>query len=375
LRTEIFHIIHQLLIKAFYRQHAIILGMVYLVLFGAVEGNHLPAYHLKLIEGTLSDWGALVIVMAIWLLYFMRVLFFLTQVIENKQNGLLQQISLLKPLWCNGILFYTIWTCLLPVSTYALAIIIWGFGHGESAKAWYIVILFFLMHTGALFYLRKKLINRENRYRGRTWFFQRMAIAKKFPFQIYLQYVWNEQKVQWLVVKLMMAIAIGICFSKELPGGELRFSIFFFAMLFLIHTNLIRQFIIWENTAFWHMRLLPVSVSKKWLNYLLFFGVILLPEIFLLIRLYPVHLYAIQMLGLVTLCMGLLLFVFSVCIATNNITADYGPLLILILLLTYIAALAGWILPFSVLLLLVSYIIYTKSAAQFELQNRMEANS
>jgi hypothetical protein len=375
LRKEINHIIFQLLIKAFYQQHAIILGLVYLVMFGAVEANHLPEYHLKLIEGAYSSAIALSLIMVIWTLYFLRVLFFLGQVMENKQNFLLQQIALLQPAMLKTVLFCIIAICLLPISTYAIAMIIWGILHAVYGKVAAILLLFIVMQILGMFYLQKKLTNVELRFVNKSWLNTGLSLPKKYPFQFYLKYVWNTQKLQWLVVKLIMVLAIGMSFSEALPGEELRFSIFFFAMLFLIHTNLIRQFIIWENTDFWHIRLLPIAYFKRWCNYLIFFIVLLTPELFLIVKTYPHHLSFEDMFGLGILCIGLLLFVFTVCIAFDNLTAEYGPVLFLVLLLTYIAALAEIILPFSCILLVSSFFIFKHTASNFELVNSKEQDS
>jgi hypothetical protein len=358
-----------LLQKAFYQQHMILLGMVYLVMFGAVEAGHLAEYHLQLIKGSLSGWGALSLVSAIWILYFGRVLVFLVQVIENKQNGLLQQLTLLQPALLNRWLFYTIATCLLPISSYATAIVLWGSLYGIFIKVSFILLLFMAMHFAGIVFLRKKLNNTEMHFGFISRFRLYRILPKIYPFQFYLQYVWSGQKLQWLVIKLIMVLSIGLCFSGNVPGEEMRFSIFFFAMLFLIHTNLLRQFIIWENTECWYIRQLPISNTKKWFNYLLFFSILIFPEIFLLVKSFPRHLSFAQLAELIMLCVGLFLLVFTACMATDNITTDYVPFIFLVLLLTYIATLAEIILPFSISMVLVSYFVYNRVAARFELRS------
>lgn len=364
----IYTILQKVLVKNFYKQHALILGIVYLVMFGTVQGDQLPSYHLSLIKGTLDSYSAFGIVVAIWFVYYCRVIFFLAQVVHNNQNRCLQQITLLPQTSQYLYLFYVAAWCLLPITSYGIAIIIYGIVYQYYVKTVLLVFLFVVFHFTTVFFLLQKLRNTECKPYPFLVFVFPFSFQKKNTLQFYLKYLFTQQVLQWLIIKFMVFITIGLCFHSLTPNEELRFSTFFYALLFLIHTNLIRQFIIWEKTQFWHSSILPIPLFNSIKNYLLFFIILILPEILFMCKAYPFHLSFYHMFGLLLLTFSSILYIFSVCIAFDNVAEQYMPVIFLYLLFVFIATLSDIVVLFSIFLFVFSLVLYYYSHRKFEIQ-------
>jgi hypothetical protein len=367
--------IYKILIGTFYNQHAIVLGIVYMVMFGAVRGDLLIDYHISLIQGTINSYAAMALVFSIWLIYYVRVQYFLGQQLQNKQHHYLQQITLLPTSIFITHLIRIIFICLLPVSSYAMAIVVWSFGHYFFIKGLLVLVFMLLLHILGSYYLYKRLHNLEYKISSFSFFKINVSLPKKYPLQFYIKYIFTQQKLQWLVLKIITFFTIQLQFFSATPDEELRFAIFFYGMVFVIHTNIIRQFIIWENTQLWHIRHLPITLIKKYINYFLLFVVIVSPEIYLLIKVTPAHLNVHNAVSIILLSVAAMQYLFSICIAFDNVTQNYAPLIGLFLLLTFIACLADSVLIYAIILMATSFIIYVFTQSKFELSNSNKVDS
>jgi hypothetical protein len=365
--TFVNRILNKTLVGPFYSQHAFVLGLVYLIMFGAVEGNRLYDYHCSLIEGTVTSYVALFIVLFIWGIYFFRTTYFLNQVLENRQFYFLQQISLLPFREMQKKLFYVFCFCLLPVTTYAIAIIIWAVAHAYYTSAIIVFLFIICLPIYGVYQLQKKVQYLEQKAGIWSWFKMPFVLQKKWAIQFYIKYITNEQKMQYLLLKLITILSLRALFSDRPLGDEIRFATFFYAMVFLIHTNLIHKFIVWETSQMWHINLLPISTRVRILNHLLLFLLFIVPEILVMYTLMPNHLNLLEACSLVLLSWGILLFMYSIAKAFNNVMANFLPLLFLLLFLVYVASLADSIFVFSILLMISSLALYFYCENKFEL--------
>jgi hypothetical protein len=367
MHTAINNIITKTLVQPFYKQHQILLGLVYLIMFGAVRGDQLIQYHIKLIAGTLSSYGAMLLVFSIWIIYFIRTNYFLAQQVRTKEFSLLQQLSLLntKKYWLTLVKILAI--CLLPISSYALFIIAWAFANGFIVKGFIVAMLQIALHYWGLLSMHKHLQNAEYYFIKPIYLPSILKFQKKYAFQFYIKYLFSKQALQWLLIKLVCFIAIKAIFHSESPDGELRFSIFLYVLFFMIHTNLIHSFVQWKHTQFWHLRMLPLSAMYKYLQSALFLILLILPEIILISAAYPRHLSTSNTIAMVLLSIATILFIFCISIAFSNNFSDYSPLIGLYLLLCYGCSLANTISAFSIIVIIASCITYVFSIKHFEL--------
>ncbi len=367
--------IYKILVGAFYNQHAIVLGIVYMVMFGAVRGDLLIDYHISLIAGTINSYAAMALVGGIWLMYYIRVQYFLGQQLENKQHHYLQQITLLPTSIFIKHLVSIVSICLLPISSYAVAIIVWGVGHFFLIKGLLVLVFMLVLHFVGVYYLYNRFHNLDYKTSSFSFLPLNIFLSKKYLIQFYIKYIFTQQKLQWLVLKIIIFLTIQLQFFSATPNEELRFSIFFYALVFVIHTNIIRQFIVWENTQFWHSKHLPIAAIKKYFNCFLLFVVLIFPEICLLFKVMPLHLTVHNATSILLLSIAAMQFLFSICIAFDNVSQNYAPLIGLFLLTTFIACLADSVFIYSILLMVASFVIYMYSQSKFELNNSNKMDS
>jgi hypothetical protein len=361
------NILNKTLVAPFYSQHAFVLGLVYLVMFGAVEGNQLYDYHCSLIEGMVTSYIALLIVLLIWGIYFFRTVYFLNQVLENKQFHFLQQISLLPLYQQQKYLLHVIITCLLPISTYAIAIMIWAIGHFYYWPSLIVFLFIMILHMYGVKLLGKRMQYLEQPKWFFKWFGLNFSLYKKWPIQFYIKYITHEQKLQYLVIKLIIILTLRALFNDRPLGDEIRFSTFFYAMVFLIHTNLIHKFIVWEATQFWHVRLLSNTVLKKMVNHLVLFMMLIIPEGVVIYGMAPEHITLFEGVSFFLLSIAMLLFIYTISKAFHNVIANFLPLLFLLLFLVYVAALADSLFVFASILFVVSVALYYYTENKFEI--------
>src|SRR6478672_10353595 len=77
------------LVRTFYMQHAGLLLFVFYIFFGVVNGGELLYYHLSMVRAVLDSGTLFLIVVAIWLLYTGKALFFFrSQLMKEELNFL-----------------------------------------------------------------------------------------------------------------------------------------------------------------------------------------------------------------------------------------------------------------------------------------------
>jgi hypothetical protein len=364
------NIINKTLIQPFYKQHLIILGLVYLIMFGAVRGDQLITYHLKLIEGTVSSYGAMALVFAIWFLYFIRTIYFLVQQITTKEFGLLQQLCLIPTRQYPFALLQIVTLCLLPISSYGVCVVVWAFTHGFIVKGFIVLLFQMAVHAISFMSLHKHLQNVEYRFIKTYNFTSKLKLRKKYPVQLYIKYLFTQQAIPWLLIKLVCMMTIKAVFHSESPNDELRFSSFFYVLLFMMHVHLVHSFVQWKHTQFWHIRMLGLSAFYKYSQAAIFLILLIVPEIVWIGTAYPVHLTAHNAMAMVLLSIATLLFIFSISIAFHNELSNYSPLLFLYLLLCYGFILADAVSVFSVVVIIASCIVYIVTSKELELTSK-----
>jgi hypothetical protein len=364
--NSIQNIITKTIVKPFYKQHVIILGLVYLIMFGAVRGDQLLNYHLKLIEGTVTSYGAMLLVFCIWLIYFIRCTYFLKNLVHKKENYFIKQLTLLNKELYKKYVVQLVITCFLPINTYGLCIIAWAFFQGFYVQGLFILLFQTALHLLCYLMLYKNWRNAEMKKVGLLhlpW----LNIPKRFLIQFYIKYLFAQQALQWLLIKLVCFVAIKASFFNTTPEEELRFSTFFYCMLFMVHLNLIYQFVQWEYQQLWCSRMLPIAKYKKIASYFLFLFVLIIPELLLISSAYPYNLNGYNTISLLALNFATIIFIFTICISFNNIYANFSPLIGLYLLLVYGFVLSNNLILFSVGVVLVSFMVLWKSIGELEL--------
>jgi hypothetical protein len=371
MQTAISTIIHKVLIGQFYKQHTVILAIVYMVMFGSVPGHLLWQYHSSLVANILPSGFMLSCVFLLWLIYSFKLYYFLAQQIKYPQHQFLQQLCLLPKAQFHFIIFKVVSVCLLPISSYALFMVVYGCNNSYWLSSILIVFFLILLHLGISIFLSIQIKNKE------AGFYQLPTIPfylpKKYALQFYVKYLFNEQAIHYSVIKLISIITITACFYSHGPTDEIRFSTFFYGMVLCLHFNLLRQFILWQFTKMhWG---LPVSFFKNSIQILLFCVLLLLPEIVYLYKSAPINLSIYNCASVIIYSIASVCAFYAILIAMHNVQQESAPLLGLFLLCTYIAALANNLLLYSLVMLVLFFIVLRYNLQHFELEANSDSNS
>lgn len=265
------------LVRSFFQQHAGLFLVGMYVLYGVVEPSQLIGYQKALLLiGVTSPMG-MVIVFGAWVLYSLKVLFFVRQKFAESQYGFLRQTAALNMgtqfmLWLK--LFLII---LLPIGIYVILLIALSF----SYHLWWSIVSIVLMFTTLCFAL--------------SWFTLRLitfgflkqernslnfGIRAKRPFFSWpVFHVLNGQPLMLLVCKCLSFIFFrGIIWMFADVENDGRVVLIGLLASVLCHAVLIYSLLTFEISYLNFVKSMPVSVLKRIANWMLIFAVILIPE-------------------------------------------------------------------------------------------------
>ncbi len=369
MKNAIANIVNKVLVTQFYKQHTIVLAIVYMVMFGSVPGHLLWNYHTSLIHSILPNIILISFVFLLWIIYSIKLLYFLVH--QIKQHSLIQQISLLPTQRQYLIVMRIVFICLIPISSYACFIMIYGLKNGFLLSALAIIIFQIVVHFCICFLLFKNIQNQEAALPYLPSF--SIKSKKKYAIQFYIKFLLNKQALQFSLIKLISIITITACFYSHKAIDEIRFSTFFYGMIICMHFKLVRQFILWQfSKMHWS---LPIKTFTICIQVLLFCIVLLLPEIIYLLKATPLHLTNYNCLSLILYSIGGLAIFYAILIAMQNMEQEAAPLLGLFLFFTYVCALSNSLLLYSSILLVMYFIIYKYNIKKFELQAQIGEDS
>lgn len=276
----IYHLIQRTLIFPFYQQHAGLFFFVFYVMFGLVESSQLLNYHQSLIYGMLSSTLFLLIVLVIWLFYFLKCFIFVRQKCEAPQYHFIYEFAKLskgKTFLFFALLYLFIF---MPVLVYTVAILIVAMKSGFFLPA--IIILLFqgssllLCSWASSEQIHKRHL--PNRFSIPTY---NVPLNRSLAL-FYISHLSKNQKVGILLSKFFSILSIYIVLQAMDTHEDIRIPAIVLLFGLVAHAFLIFDMKRFEDERLTWMRALPYSTLSLYLNYLLIFTLILIPEMLLL---------------------------------------------------------------------------------------------
>ena len=276
----IYHLIQRTLVFPFYQQHAGLFFFVFYVMFGLVESSQLLHYHQSLIFGMLSSTLFLLIVLVIWLLYFLKCFIFVRQKCEAPHYHFIYELAKLskgKIFPFFALLYLAIF---MPILVYTVAILIVAMKSNLYLPA----IIILLFQTSCLLLCSWASTQQiHKRHLPNRFIIPSFKIPFNRPLALfYISHLSKNQKVGILLSKLFSIVSIYIVLQAmdihediRIPGLALLFGL-------IAHAFLIFDMKRFEDERLTWMRALPYSTISLYLNYLLVFTLILIPEMMLL---------------------------------------------------------------------------------------------
>jgi len=265
------------LAKEFYQQHAGFFLMGFYVLFGVVEPSQLISYHKALLLDGVSSPVGLTIVFVSWLLYCVKVHYFIKQKLALAEYKFIKEIGSLdkKPqlkLWLE--LYCVI---LLPIIIYVIALIGISIYNRLFLSLILILAIFAALAIG-LSFLSYRSVTLSFLKEARHQISSYIQIKKPF-FSWPLFYLLNEQPL----ILLMCKVSSLVFFKCMLwmfadVGHDTRVLLVALLASILCHAVLVFTLLKFEIAFLNFSKSLPISTYKRLLGWLLIFLIILLPE-------------------------------------------------------------------------------------------------
>jgi hypothetical protein len=287
-------ILFRSLVKPFYQENGGFFLFFFIFMFfivGHLNGAGLYEYHYFLVLEMMRNGYFLIFVFFVWFLYWRKSVSFIKKKMRRDDYQFLYIFNCLNKtkrfrlfLFVNVILF-------LPILLYGLFVVISailaGFFRSPAIVLVYMLVLLVLSvlsNTRTLDRMLKKARLFENRLRMDS------ILPVTYPL-ILLGFVGNTQKMIWLGIKIFTCgILFGILRNNVAGDYDIKL-----AFVFYIFGILANGFIVFKVRAFEERHLsfyrgLPISNTKRFSGYCLFYFVLLVPEFLTLGLLVPQHL-------------------------------------------------------------------------------------
>jgi hypothetical protein len=280
-------------VKPFYRQNGGFFTFLFIILFGAVgrvDGAGLFEYHFSLIRGILKNPFVFLLILFLWLLYAKKCEQFILNILRRPDYAFLQILSGVKTkkLYVSLVIVQVL--LFLPVIIYAMIIGVAGiYLHVYIACGillLYLISLCLISVRWYLYHIQNPALSEETQ----TGRYNLTSVETSY-WSIFIRYIGGNKKMLFAGIKIFSCgILYGMLVNQTGTNHELDMIILFFSLGILGHGLLIHQIRDLEETRLSFYRSIPVSIFKRFVQYAVFYLIILLPEIFTIIVLTPKHL-------------------------------------------------------------------------------------
>jgi hypothetical protein len=320
-------ILFKTLIKPFYKQNASFFIFILVVMIGVVgelDGSDMLDYHYALILGMLNNFVIFILILLVWFLYAIKCVRFVTTSIQKKENSFLTVLTGFETRKNYSQLFFAQLFIYLPVFLYSLIISIIAF-HNKMFLDGIAVFVFNL--TICIVSARWYLYVLKNQGKNFKAFLDKLFnlnVGKKNYGTILFRYIFSQQKIILFGLKLYDCAVLYLIIrnsSKETYDIRLPFILYSFGLFghgILIY--LVREFEE-KKLSFW--RNLPISLVNRFAQYCLLYGIILIPEVAIIILLTPKFLHLIDALTISVCSYSILLLLNSLTFFTHESIKDF----------------------------------------------------
>ncbi|MBB6610903.1 hypothetical protein H7F15_07635 [Pontibacter sp. Tf4] len=274
-------IVTRVLVGPFYKENTGFFLFLFFLLFGLMNARDLVLYHSSLMHTIVATGVGMGVAMLAALLYNYKCAAFVFHNLSRPENSFLINMQALPVRQQFAILFFCQVLLAAPVLLYLGTTIAIGLQQGFIVAAFGLVLFLMLSCAGsALLYVRKLNGTHKATLRLPLLF---SGNYTKLPVLYPLHHLLHERKLALLIVKLFSCFVFYMVFIVNRDV----FSINYFRLLFLLcatgHSMLVYYSFAFTEKQLAFTRNLPVSRTKRLLNYLLTYLLLLLLELCLLL--------------------------------------------------------------------------------------------
>jgi hypothetical protein len=334
---------------------------------GRANGVGLLEYHFTLIRAMLTDNKFLTFVLIAWLLYGLKCEQFMADKLQGKNYAFISMLNTKPASFVIPLMLQVQMMFFLPVLLYA-AICIWiGITHHWYANT-VTIALFILTVCLILAWRYDRLIRKNGIVRSVSLIKINLPFLKGNYIRFLLQYIGSRRKMLFLAVKTFSCLFVfGMLLHRTMDESDLSMFLLFYSFGLMGHGILIYKIRHMEECNLGFCRGLPVSLSVRMFQYALLYLILLIPEIIIILLMTPVHLNFANALLLIFFGWGMLILLHSLLFIQLFNPFAYLKIVCGVYLMVFMAILTGLIVPFIIVLFLMSVNIFFRHFYKFEL--------
>lgn len=365
-----YKILFRTLVKPFYAENKGVLVFIFTMMFFIVSeqsGAGLYEYHYSLVTGMLSNYIFLLFVLFVWLLYARKCVAFVSNKLDMPEYNFLHILnSLSKAKRIRLFFLVEIWL-MMPIIIYSIFITFNGLQqHFYIPLLITIIFLALLCLAPAIWYTF--LLNNPQKFQ--LFSNQNKAsLSLLIPtYQvILLRFISNKQKIIWIGIKVFTCgILYLVARNNTSTEYDAPFAFMFFNFGILANGVIIYRIREFEESYLSSYRGLPITLLKRFLEYSLFYFLLLIPEFFTGIILTPNHLHYIDAINFSLCGYSLLLLMNSITFLQNFSMKDYLKILLLIFCVEFIFLMAFGLTVLYCFFLIFAFALFFKAYYRFE---------
>lgn len=282
------------IIIPFYRSHAGLLMVVFLIMFGTVESNQLVNYHRSLIEGMFTSPAFMLSVCAVWALYSLKILQFTLSLLRQADYQFLNNLMLISRFKAFAQILIITAIAFLPVLVYTVFIYLIGI-----SQHYYLSSVGILLFQLALCCLNAAIIlgflRTRHKFSGQLLKFRIPNIRGRIGFYVF--HFMSEGKIALLISKAFSLTLLYVVLEVTEPGDDFRIVGLTWVFVLLAHAFLVLKLRVFEDRYLLWIRNMPISMFRTISLYFILYAALLIPELILCIRMVG-SVFEFTMLGL-----------------------------------------------------------------------------
>lgn len=342
-------------VKSFYQKHGALLIFIFYLCFGLVPASQLLGLHYSLVIGFLVNPVYFGAVLTIWFLYTVQTCLTVLDIMQNQAQLFLfysfGAFSRFKRLIIFSLVEILILLPVLIYCAYAISIAL----AIQDYKATGILTVF------PILLLASSVIIYHTRFesglsRQQLVLFPNLTLTLPSSiFSIYLLKLVNDQKVQFLICKIISYLVISAVFwTFQDVHHDTRVPAIALVGIGLSHSGLVYECFRFEKTFLSSLKNLPIPRWRYYLHLTGFYSLVLLPETIWLLN----SLHIVKAIGLVMMIVAMLLLFHSMLYKIGAELEKYLPRVLLIFILVFWLMMYELIWMLALPLLAISFVVF-----------------
>lgn len=281
--NSIIKVLHKILTREFYRINAGFFLLVIGICFGFLR----DVEHVALAQSFVSSGSLMLIPVAVWLFYTVKIITFNSLAIRQPQNAFVHSAALIPSRLATGLLLVSLLQ-FMPVLLYGgfLMIVAWKLHQTTALLEVAMAFAFCLLVIGGSLFWNITHANDELKV---SWLRSRLNVALSRPF-IWFYPTWILRRQPGLVIgtkvfSMLLLLAVSKLYNYD--SYDPRLFNMGCALAFASNLVLVFHYHRFENFHFSLLRSLPLSLSRRLAYFVLTFLILLMPEFAVMINYLP----------------------------------------------------------------------------------------